>query len=84
MPEAEIGRVMGFFARPMVAGIELAGELKVGDRIHTNGNTTDLEIAVESMQIQNDDVSEASAGDEVGVKVSDRLRPGDKVYKMED
>jgi putative protease len=68
----------------MVAGIELAGELKVGDRIHTNGNTTDLEIAVESMQIQNDDVSEASAGDEVGVKVSDRLRPGDKVYKMED
>lgn len=82
MPEVEIGTVSDFFARPMVAGIQLMGTLKVGDRIHIKGHTTDLELSVESMQIQNINVSEAKAGDAVGIKVTDRVRRGDKVYKV--
>ena len=39
---------------------------------------------VESIQIDNDEVTEASAGQSVGVKVSDRVRPGDKVYLVGD
>ena len=42
MPEVEIGGVSDFFARPVVAGIELTGTVKVGDRIHIIGHTTDL------------------------------------------
>ena len=84
MPEEEIGKVMDFFARPVVAGIDLTGTLKAGDRIHIIGHTTDLELTVESMQINNVDVKEAKAGDAVGVKVSDRVRRGDKVYKIID
>jgi len=82
MPEVEIGSVSDFFAHPVVAGIELIDGLKVGDRIHIMGHTTDMELAVDSMQIDNKSVTEAKAGDAIGIKVSDRVRRGDKVYKI--
>jgi selenocysteine-specific translation elongation factor len=82
MPEVEIGQVSDFFARPVVAGITLTGALKVGDKIHIKGHTTDLELVVQSMQINNVNVNEAKAGDSVGVKVPDRVRRGDKVFKV--
>ena len=84
MPEEEIGTVSDFFAHPVVAGIELTGTLKAGDKVHIKGHTTDLEFTVASMQIDNADVTEAKAGDAVGVKVSDRVRRGDVVYKVTD
>ncbi len=84
MPEVEIGKVSDFFARPMVAGIELTAPLKVDDRIHIAGHTTDMELTIESMQINNVDVKGAKAGDAIGVKVSDRVRRGDTVYKVTD
>ena len=84
MPEEEIGKVSDFFARPVVAGIELTGTIKVGDKIHIKGHTTDLEMVVDSMQINNVNVSEAKAGDSVGVKVTDRVRSGDTIYKVTD
>jgi len=84
MPEVEIGKVSDFFARPVVAGIQLTAPLKQGDRIHITGHTTDMELTVDSMQINNVDVSEAKAGDAIGVKVSDRVRRGDTVYKVTD
>jgi len=82
MPEVEIGSISDFFAHPVVAGIELIDGLKVGDRIHIMGHTTDMELAVDSMQIDNKSVTEAKAGDAIGIKVSDRVRRGDKVYKI--
>ena len=82
MPEVEIGKVDDFFARPVVAGITLTGTLNVGDKIHIKGHTTDLELIVTSMQINNVNVNTAKAGDAVGIKLSDRVRPGDKVYKV--
>jgi putative protease len=82
MGEVEIGKVTDFFAKPVVAGIELSGALKVGDRIHIKGSTTDMEVAVESMQIDRVSIAEGKPGDLVGIKVLDRVRPGDKVYKV--
>ena len=84
MPEEVIGNVSDFFAHPVVAGIELTGTLKVGDTIHIKGHTTDMEFTVNSMQINNADVNEAKAGDAIGVKVSERVRRGDTVYKVTD
>jgi selenocysteine-specific translation elongation factor len=84
MPEEEVGHVSDFFAHPVVAGIELTGTLKVGDQIHIKGHTTDLEMTVNSMQVNNMNVTEAKAGDSVGVKVTERVRSGDQVYKVTD
>jgi len=82
MPEEVIGKVSDFFARPVVAGIELTTTLKVGDRIHIKGHTTDIEFTVDSMQINNVNVEQAKAGDAIGIKVSERVRRGDTVYKV--
>lgn len=82
MPEIEIGQVSDFFAKPVVAGITLTDTLKAGDKIHIKGHTTDLELTVESMQINNVNVTEGKAGDAIGVKVLDRVRPGDRVYRI--
>ncbi|MGD9117379.1 MAG: EF-Tu/IF-2/RF-3 family GTPase [Dehalococcoidia bacterium] len=84
MPEKEIGKVSDFFARPVVAGIEMSGSLKLGDKIHIKGHTTDMEFTVDSMQIDNANVTEAKAGDSVGIKVNERVRRGDTVYKVTD
>ena len=84
MPEEVIGKVTDFFARPVVAGIELAAVLKVGDNIRIKGHTTDLEFVVDSIQIDNVNVDQAKTGDLVGIKVSDRVRRGDIIYKVTD
>ncbi|MBA7538507.1 hypothetical protein ES705_30783 [subsurface metagenome] len=82
MPEVEIGKVSDFFARPVVAGIELTATLEQGDKIHIKGYTTDMELIIDSMQIDNVDVTQAKAGDAIGVKVSERVRRGDIIYKV--
>lgn len=82
MVEEEIGSVTDFFARPVVAGITLTAPLKLGDKIHIKGHTTDLTLVVQSMQVNNANVQEAKAGDPIGIKVSERVRRGDKVYKV--
>ena len=84
MSEVEIGKVSDFFAKPVVAGIELTAPLKLDDRIHITGHTTDIELTVGSMQIDNVNVKQAKAGDAIGIKVSDRVRRGDTVYKVTD
>ena len=84
MPEEAVGKVSDFFARPVVAGIEMLGNLKVGDNIHIAGHTTDIEMVIDSMQINNVNVTEAKPGDSVGIKVPDRVRRGDTIYKVID
>lgn len=82
MPEEEVGKVTDFFAHPVVAGITLSATLNVGDKIHIKGHTTDLELDVDSMQINNANVQTAKSGDAIGVKVGERVRRGDTVYKV--
>ena len=82
MAEVVVGTVSDFFARPVVAGIGLSAPLKVGDMIHILGHTTDITMTVQSMQINNVNVSEAKPSDVIGIKITDRARKGDVVYKV--
>ena len=82
MPEVEVGEVDDYFARVGAAGILLTAPLKVGDVIHIKGHTTDLQLNVDSMQINNVSVQEGKVGDAVGIRVPDRVRRGDVVYKV--
>ena len=56
--------------------------MSAGDTLHFLGHTTDFESTVHSMQIEHKSVTEAKKGDSVGVKVSEKVREGDKVYKI--
>ena len=78
----EIGRVAGFFTHPSVAVVELTAALKVGERIYIKGHTTDFQQTVESMQIDRQPVHEAQVGQSVGLKVTERCRRHDVVYKL--
>lgn len=82
MAEQQIGVVNEFFAHINVAGVALSGTMRVGDTIHIKGHTTDLEQTVESIQIEHEQLEEAKAGQAVGIKVKDRVRHGDQVFKV--
>lgn len=83
MPEEQVGVIVKFFSKPSVAALEITnGIIKKGDLLHYKGHTTDFTEEVASMEIDNQPVEEAKAGDLVGLKVSQRVRPNDKVYKV--
>ncbi|RPJ33940.1 MAG: translation elongation factor-like protein [Deltaproteobacteria bacterium] len=85
MPEQKVGEVMKFFTKPSVAAIKITeGTIKVGDRIKFKGHTTDFEDVIQSMQIENKTVQEAGVGAMIGIKVKDRVRENDLVYKVVD
>jgi hypothetical protein len=77
----EVGRITHFFSKIGVAVIELKKPLQVGDTIVLKGPTTDFEQPVESMQIEHKDVRKAEAGQSIGLKVAQRVRETDLVYK---
>jgi len=83
MNEEKIGIVSNYFGKISVAAIKITdGMLSVGDTIHILGHTTDFESTIHSMQIEHKFVSEAKKGDSVGVKVLEKAREGDRVYKI--
>ena len=77
--ENEVGEVSTFFSQINVAAIKLSNSLSVGDKIHLKGHTTDFKQKVSSMQIEGKKVEKAKKGEHIGIKVSDRVRPNDKV-----
>jgi putative protease len=77
----EIGRITHFFSKINVAVIELKAPLKVGDTIVIKGPTTDSQQVVDSMQIEHQNVQAALAGQSIGMKVAQRVRETDAVFK---
>lgn len=82
MEEKLIGKISHFFGRPGVGIIELSDALKVGDTIHIKGTTSDFKQQVSSMQIEHVVVSEAKAGDSVGIKAEQKVHEHDSVYRV--
>lgn len=77
-----IGKVAHYFTKIGVGVIELSDELEVGDRISIEGMTTNLQQTVDSMQIEHENVKSAGSGQSIGMKVEQRVREGDLVYKL--
>lgn len=80
--EIEIGEIEDYFAHVSVIALYLKQPLSVGDAIHVHGHTTDFIQSVESMQIEHVPVQNAKKGDSVGIRVGDKSRKGDKVFKL--
>jgi putative protease len=85
MAEEEVGVVVKFFAKPSVAALKITkGSIKRGDMLKYKGHTTDFTEEVKSMEIDNQPVDEATVGDMIGIKVQERVREKDTVYKVVD
>lgn len=83
MEEEKIGFVSNYFSKISVAAVEITdGTVSLGDTLHFLGHTTNFESKVASMQIEHKSVTEAKRGDSVGIKISETVRRGDKIYKV--
>ncbi len=83
MPEQEVGVVTHYFDRPHVAIVKMtAAEVRIGDQIRIKGAHTDLTETVASMEVEHRKIDAAKPGDEFGLQVADRVRTGDKVFKV--
>ena len=82
MEKKLVGKISHYFTKIGVGVIELSDELKVGDRISIEGATTNIQQTVDSMQIEHQNVQSAGSGQSIGLKVVQRAREGDLVYKL--
>lgn len=82
MPEQEIGTIEHFFGHIPAATIKLTKPLKIGETLHIKGHTTDFEVKIGQLQIDHKDVTEAKPGVIVGIKVPEKCREHDKVFKI--
>ncbi|MCK4634251.1 MAG: hypothetical protein KAT37_00075 [Candidatus Aenigmarchaeota archaeon] len=84
MEGKKVGSITHYFNKIGVAVIELTDTLKEGDKIKIKGSITDFDQMVESMQIEHEKVEEATAGQAIGMKVSEDVRSGDEVFIVEE
>ena len=85
MAEEQVGMVMKFFSKPSVAAVEVTGGgIRQGDLLRFKGHTTEFTEVAASIEVDNKPVEEAKAGDLIGIKVKERVREGDRVYKVAD
>ena len=83
MPEMKVGYVKEYFAKVGVAGIEITeGHLVVGDTIHIKGHTSEFTQRVDSIQLEHQSLQLAEPGQVIGIKVRERVRPHDQVFKV--
>ena len=79
MEEEHVGKVTNFYVKISVAAIEVtAGVIRIGDELHFKGHATDFQDTVASMEMENQPVDEARPGDEIGIKVKERVRENDR------
>jgi putative protease len=81
--EKEIGRVTNYFSKIGVAVIKLTAPLKLGDEVRIRGGTRDFQQTVESMQVEHQPIEEAAPGQEIALKLDQKARVNDKLYKVE-
>jgi putative protease len=79
-----VGAVTHYFNKISVAVLELSGSISVGDRLHFLGKHTDFPQHITSMQIEHESVEHAEEGSEVAIKVDQRVRRGDSVFRLTD
>lgn len=79
-----VGKVVHYFSNISVAGVQTLDRIAVGDLLLFIGHTTALEQTISSMELDHRPIEVAEKGQEVGIKVSDRVRPGDEIYRLSD
>jgi putative protease len=83
MSEKIVGKVVNYYSKINVAAIKVVDDcIAIGDTIRIKGATTDITQKVESLEIDKKPVKIAETGASVGIKVKERVRPNDTVYKV--
>ena len=78
-----IGTVTHYFGNLGVAIVKFNKLVSVGAKLKFKGATTDFEEVVKSMQFDHKEIDKAKKGQEVGIKVKDKVREGDVIFEAE-
>jgi len=78
----KVGEVFNFYVKPSVAAIDVLSDIQIGDKLQFLGATTDFEMVIKSMQIEGENVEAVKKGQKVGIKVPERVRISDEVFKI--
>jgi translation elongation factor EF-1alpha len=78
--EKKLGEITHYFDHIKVGIVKVESPIKVGDKIHIKGHTTDFEQEIDEMQLDHKGIEEAKKGQEVGMKVKEHVREGDEVF----
>ncbi len=82
MVEEEVGKVIHYFSKVQAAVVHLTASIRIGEKLHFKGHTTDFSQTLESMQIEHKPVEKAEAGEDVGIQVKEKVRENDTVYRV--
>jgi putative protease len=77
-----VGKISHYYSKIGVAVVDLSDTLEVGDEISIEGAATNIRQTVDSMQVEHEDIQKAKKGDSIGMKVVDKVRENDNVYKI--
>ncbi|MFQ5747689.1 MAG: translation elongation factor-like protein [Gemmatimonadota bacterium] len=77
-----VGTVTHYFARPRVVVVKLDAPIKIGEVLHFRGHTTDFTQEIASMEVDHEPIESAGDGSEVAIRVDERVRGHDKVYRV--
>ena len=80
--EFEIGRVTHYYSHLNVAVLTVNEALKLGDKIHILGHTTDFEQRIASMEVEHHQVVWVKPGENVAIQVNEPVREHDVVYRV--
>jgi len=83
MPDKRVGKVTHYFDHLNVAVLALTEGIRVGDTLHFQGHSTDFTQAITSLQIEHKAVESAKPGEDVAMKVEQRVHPNDAVFRVE-
>ncbi len=84
MEEKLVGKLTHYYGKINVAIVKLSATLKIGDKIHLKGHEIDFEQTVSSMQVEHQNIEIAKKGEEIGLKVDQKIREGDEVYLVKE
>jgi len=82
MAEQEVGKVIHYYDKAMVAVVRLSGKLAVGDMIRVVKGESDFAMKIASMQIDHEPVEKGKKSNEVAIKVDSPTKEGATVFKV--
>ncbi len=77
-----IGHVTHFYSGIGVAIVKFNKSVEVGTEVHFMGPHTDFTQKIDSMQFDHKEIKSAKKGQEVGIKVDEKVRETDEVFEV--
>ncbi len=81
--QKSVGVVIHYYPKISVGIVKLSGSLKTGDKVKFEGSSTDFEQSVGDIEVDHEKIEEGKKGQEVGIKVDEKVKKKDKVYLVE-